>query len=74
MDCRETCNKKSAKSYICFLSKNGQGQFGRIWHSPKGGIWVSAAIKREGVMQNNSELYGLAVALALVERIERDRG
>ena len=25
----------------------GQGQSGRIWHSPKGGIWVSAAIKRD---------------------------
>ncbi len=49
----------------------GQGQAGRIWHAPKGGIWVSAAIKREGPYENNSQLYGLAVALALVERIER---
>ncbi len=49
----------------------GQGQAGRIWHSPKGGVWVSAAIKRENRCENNSQLYGLAVALALVERIER---
>ncbi len=49
----------------------GQGQSGRIWHSPKGGVWVSAAIKREGLRENDSQLYGLAVALALVERIER---
>jgi len=49
----------------------GQGQAGRIWHAPKGGVWVSAAIKREGSRNNNSQLYGLAVALALVERIER---
>ena len=49
----------------------GQGQAGRIWHAPKGGVWVSAAIKREGSWENNSQLYGLAVALALVERIER---
>ena len=49
----------------------GQGQAGRIWHAPKGGVWVSAAIKREGSCENNSQLYGLAVALALVERIER---
>ncbi len=49
----------------------GQGQAGRIWHAPKGGVWVSAAIQREGLCENNSQLYGLAVALALVERIER---
>ena len=49
----------------------GQGQFGRIWHAPKGGIWVSAAIKKEGSGENNSQLFGLAVALALVERLER---
>ena len=49
----------------------GQGQAGRIWHAPKGGVWVSAAIKREDPCANNSQLYGLAVALALVERIER---
>jgi BirA family biotin operon repressor/biotin-[acetyl-CoA-carboxylase] ligase len=49
----------------------GQGQAGRTWHAPKGGVWVSAAIKREGSCENNSQLYGLAVALALVERIER---
>ncbi len=51
--------------------KFGQGQAGRKWHAPKGGVWVSAAIKREGPCENNSQLYGLAVALALVERIER---
>jgi len=44
---------------------------GRSWHSPKGGVWVSAAIKREGLYEKNSQLYGLAVALALVERIEQ---
>jgi len=47
------------------------GQAGRIWHAPKGGVWVSAAIKKEDPCENNSQLYGLAVALALVERIER---
>ena len=47
------------------------GQAGRIWHAPKGGVWVSAAIKKEDLCENNSQLYGLSVALALVERIER---
>ena len=49
----------------------GKGQAGRIWHAPKGGVWVSAAINMEDSCENNSRLYGLAVALALVERIER---
>ena len=35
-------------------------------------MWVSAAINREGIQTNNSELYGLAVALAMVERFERE--
>ena len=51
--------------------KFGRGQAGRFWHAPKGGVWVSAAIKEEGKYDNNAQLYGLAVALALVERIER---
>ncbi|WP_269624361.1 biotin--[acetyl-CoA-carboxylase] ligase [Prochlorococcus marinus] len=49
----------------------GQGQAGRVWYAPKGGVWVSAAIRIEDICENNSQLYGLAVALALVERIER---
>ncbi len=64
---------KKNKPIAIFSScqKFGQGQAGRIWHAPKGGVWVSAAIKREGSCENHSQLYGLAVALALVERIER---
>ncbi len=64
--------KKNQPKAIFSSSQNfGQGQVGRIWHSPKGGVWVSAAIKKEGSFGNNSQLYGLAVALALVERLER---
>ena len=59
------------KAMFASCQRFGQGQFGRTWHAPKGGVWVSAAIKREGSYENNSQLYGLAVALALVERIER---
>ena len=51
--------------------KYGHGQFGRNWLSPKGGVWVSAAINREGSYEKNTQLYGLALALALVDRIER---
>tara|TARA_B100001250_G_scaffold275649_1_gene238106 strand:- start:92 stop:850 length:759 start_codon:yes stop_codon:yes gene_type:complete len=62
--------KDQPKAIFASCQKFGQGQFGRNWYSPKGGVWVSAAINIEGSSQNNSELYGLAVALALAERIE----
>ena len=58
------------KAIFASSQKFGKGQLGRNWHSPKGGIWVSAAINRKGSDTNNSELYGLAVALAMVERFE----
>ena len=60
------------KPRAIFSSKQkfGQGQHGRIWNSPRGGVWVSAAICREGCYEKTAELYGLAVALALVERFE----
>ena len=63
--------KNQPKAIFSSCQRFGQGQAGRIWHAPKGGVWVSAAINREDSSENNSQLYGLAVALALVERIER---
>ncbi len=63
--------KNQPKAIFSSCQRFGQGQGGRIWHAPKGGVWVSAAIKRDGPFENNSQLYGLAVALALVDRIER---
>ena len=67
----EPLKKDQPKAIFAFSQKFGKGQFGRHWYSPKGGVWVSAAIKREFPCQNNSELYGLAVALSLAERIEK---
>tara|TARA_Y100001968_G_scaffold53485_1_gene44553 strand:- start:1310 stop:2068 length:759 start_codon:yes stop_codon:yes gene_type:complete len=63
---------KNDQSIAVFSScqRFGQGQAGRIWYAPKGGVWVSAAIQNDCFEVNNSQLYGLAVALALVERIE----
>ena len=63
--------KDQLRAIFASSQKYGQGQLGRSWHSPKGGVWVSAAINREDSTTNNSELYGLAVALAMVERLER---
>ena len=62
--------KNLPKAIFASSQKYGQGQFGRNWHSPKGGVWVSAAINRKHCNTNNSALYGLAVALAMVERFE----
>jgi len=63
--------KNFPKAIFASSQKYGQGQFGRNWHSPKGGVWVSAAINAKDCNANNSELYGLAVALAMVETFER---
>ena len=63
--------KDQPRAIFASSQKFGRGQFGRNWYSPKGGVWVSAAINREGSHINNAELYGLAVALAMVERFEQ---
>ncbi len=49
---------------------HGRGQQGRVWHSKKGGVWVSAAIP--GVqLKESPELLGLAIAAALSETLEK---
>ena len=63
--------KDLPKAIFASSQKYGQGQLGRHWRSPKGGVWVSAAINRKDCKTSNSELYGLAVALAMVETFER---
>ena len=68
----EPVMKDRPKAIFASSQKYGKGRLGRNWHSPRGGVWVSAAINREGIQTNNSELYGLAVALAMVERFERE--
>lgn len=48
---------------------NAQGQYGRRWIAPIGGVWLSAALPWP--QQNCSTgLFGLTVALALAEQIE----
>jgi BirA family biotin operon repressor/biotin-[acetyl-CoA-carboxylase] ligase len=48
-----------------------QGQWGRVWQAPPGGVWISAALPWPP-MAAAPGLLGLAVALALAERIERE--
>ena len=67
----KTVKKNQPIAIFSSSQRFGKGQAGRTWYAPKGGVWISAAINREDSYENNSQLYGLAVALALVERIER---
>ena len=57
------------RAFIAARQTHGRGQRGKVWHSPEGGVWISAAIPWS--KQNNSAcLMGLAVAVALAERLE----
>ena len=47
----------------------GQGQWGRRWQSPPGGVWLSAALPWSAPCSAPGIL-GLAVAVALAERLE----
>ena len=62
--------KDNPRAIFASSQNFGKGQMGRNWHSPKGGVWVSAAIKRKNLNIYNSQLYGLAVALAISKRFE----
>lgn len=47
----------------------GQGQYGRRWMAPVGGVWLSAALPWPQ-QQCSTGLFGLTVALALAEQVE----
>ena len=47
----------------------GHGQQGRPWHSPAGGVWLSAAIPWPAAAEGSAAL-GLAVALGLALQLE----
>ena len=46
-----------------------QGQWGRRWLAPPGGVWISAALPWSGA-GSTAGLFGLAVAVGLAERLE----
>ena len=46
----------------------GRGQYGRIWESSYGGIWLSAAIPM-GINVSSSSLFGLAVAVTVANTL-----
>ena len=47
----------------------GTGQRGRKWHSPAGGVWISAAIPSSSNIKS-PELLGLSLAVSLSQRLE----
>ena len=47
------------------------GQRGRVWSAPRGGVWVSAALPWSSRPPAEAGLLGLAVALAMAERLEQ---
>lgn len=51
----------------------GVGQRGRVWQAPVGGVWLSAALPvvAGDASPAGAGLWGLAVALALAERLEQ---
>ena len=57
------------RAFIAGRQTHGKGQRGRLWHSPEGGVWLSAAIPYLGEKQSVGS-FGLAVSLALAERLE----
>ena len=50
----------------------GVGQRGRLWQAPNGGVWLSAALPvvSDDHTNTGAGLLGLALALALAERLE----
>ncbi len=63
-------NSRFPRAVLALQQRHGKGQYGREWQSSRGGVWISAAFpwfyekKYAGIL-------GLAVAFALVERIEK---
>ena len=62
-------NEELPRALIAARQTHGIGQRGRTWHAPLGGVWISAAIPLFG--QKSAGLLGLAVAVAMAQRLER---
>lgn len=60
----------TARAVLAERQRAGHGQWGRVWTSPAGGVWLSAALPwpAQGCAP---ALLGLAVAAALAERLRR---
>ncbi len=63
--------KNNLRAFFSGKQLFGKGQRGRVWESPKGGLWMSVAMHCEKETFSIG-LFGLAVAVALANRLERD--
>ncbi len=59
------------RAVISARQNHGKGQYKRIWNSSKGGVWMSAAFPGDEFLSKSTELFGLSIAVALAERIEK---
>ena len=59
------------RAVVAGRQRRGIGQRGRPWQSPTGGVWLSAAMPWPGQSVTAAGLLGLAVALELANRLER---
>ncbi len=57
------------RAFLAARQSFGKGQRGRVWDSPIGGVWLSAAIPLDS-SKKSPGLFGLAVAIALANRLE----
>ncbi len=58
------------KAFFAGRQSHGKGQRGRVWNSPRGGVWLSAAIPCKD-LNHSAGLFGLGVAVALANRLEK---
>ncbi len=58
------------RAFLAARQNHGTGQQGREWHSPVGGVWISAALPMSQSAKSPG-LLGLAVAVSLAQRLER---
>ena len=59
------------RAVLARRQRRGVGQRGRHWQSPRGGVWLSAAMPCSGQSVTAAGLLGLAFALELAQRLER---
>lgn len=54
---------------VADTQRTGRGRRGRIWHSPRGGLWMSVVLRPRAPAATLGPL-GLAVAVAVAEAVE----